>query len=195
MTQNDPKKGPSGQLDLTMVGEVVIHDGFGVAFLVLITDLGEFGLEDLIGHSAGILEFAQAVVGEDVQVAIGDCGFEGAATVVRFAVLRVREPTEEVLRTVVQRVFNEMVADTEVALTFAVDEGGAFSVEDLAHKDVAQTRFVMSQIRRGVAAVFGFCTHLGAVLMCYFSPGSIEEIGASLVRPEVETRVFAITLG
>ena len=119
-----------------MVVEVVIHDGFWVVFLVLITDLGEFGLEDLIGHSAGILEFAQAFVGEDVQVTIGDCSFEGAAAVVRFVVLGVIEPTEEVLRTVVQRVFDEMVADTEVALTFAVDEGGAFTVEDLAHEDM-----------------------------------------------------------
>ncbi len=119
-----------------MVVEVVVHDVFGVTLLVLITDTGEFGLEVLVRHSAGILEFAQAVVGEDVQVAVRNCGFELATAVVRFAVLGVREPTEEVLRTVVQRVFNEMVADTEVALTFAVDKGGAFTVEDLAHEDM-----------------------------------------------------------
>ena len=127
------------RLDLHVVGEVVVHDGFGVAFLVLITDLGEFGLEDLIGHSAGILEFAQAVVGEDVQVAIGDCGFEGAAAVIRFVVLGVREPTKQVFLGIVEWFMNEMVALSEIGFAFAVDKDITLPVEDFSHKDVAES--------------------------------------------------------
>ena len=120
------------------------HDGGGIAFgEAVFTDPGEFGLEVLIGHGAGVLEFAQALVGEDMQVTIGDDGFEGAATVVRFAVLGVIEPTEEVLRGIIERFFDEMVADTEIGLAFAVDEGRSLAVEDLAHKDMTQTRFVI----------------------------------------------------
>ena len=153
MTQNDPKKGPSGQLDLHVVIEVVIHDGFGVAFLVLITDLGEFGLEDLIGHSAGILEFAQAVVGEDVQVAIGDGGFEGAASVIRFTVLGAGEPTKQIFRGVVERFIDKVVALTGIGFTFAVEEDITLPVEDFAHEDVARVRFVPSHTRRNIPAL------------------------------------------
>lgn len=155
------------KLDLTVVGEVVGHDGGGVGFgEAVFTDPGEFGLEVLIGHGAGVLEFAQALVGEDMQVTIGDDGFEGAATVVRFAVLGVIEPAEQVLRGIIERFFDEMVTETEIGFTFAINEGGSITVEDLAHKDVTQTRFVMSQIRRGVAAIFGFRAHLWGIFMC-----------------------------
>ena len=137
MTQNDPKKGPSGQLDLTMVGTLEEHLGKGVAFLVLITDLGEFGLEDLIGHGAGILEFAQAVVGKDVQVAIRNDFFECRLTLVGDAVNGRVQPCEDVSRPIVELVTIEVVCMEGLHLSFGVDIGRAFSIESVRHKDMA----------------------------------------------------------
>jgi hypothetical protein len=108
-------------------------------------------------------------------------------------VLGVREPTEEIVRSIVERFFDEMVADTEVGFAFTVNEGRAFSVEDLTHEDVAKTRMIASQIRCRVPAIFGFCAHFGRVLMCNFLPMRIDETGASLMCPQIETRMLAIT--
>ena len=101
------------------------------------TDVFEAGLKVGIGHGARVLEFSQTLVGEEIEVAIRDEGFEGTATVIGFVVLRVREPAEEVLRTVVERIIDEVMTVTEIGFSFAIDEDFSFTVENLAHKDVA----------------------------------------------------------
>jgi len=128
------------RLDFHMVGHVGEHEvvgGAGVAVVVLGTDRFKFALEVFIGHRAGVLEFSQTLVGEEIEVTIGDEGFEGTATVIGFVVLRVREPAEEVLRTVVERIIDEVMTVTEIGFSFAIDEDFSFTVENLAHKDVA----------------------------------------------------------
>ena len=159
MTQNDPKKGLSGQLDLTMVVEVVIHDGFGVAFLVLITDLGEFGLEDLIGHSAGILEFAQAFVGESMQVAIRNCGFEGTPSAISNLVLLTGEPTEEIILAVVRQIVDEMVCNSGIKVAVFVFVVRPFTVERNTHQNMASPVSVTAQFRNSVSVRIVFVAH------------------------------------
>ena len=105
-------------------------------FLEVLAEGGKFGLELGIGEGAGILEITQAGIGEDVEVSIGDECFEGTTAVVRFVVLRVREPAEEVVRTIVERVVDEMMTVAVIGLAFAVNEYLSFTVEDLAHEDM-----------------------------------------------------------
>ena len=105
-------------------------------FLEVLAEGFEFGLEVGIGEGAGILEVAQAGIGEDVEVSIGDECFEGTTAVVRFVVLRVREPAQEVVRAVVERVVDEMMTVAVIGLAFAVNEYFSFTVEDLAHEDM-----------------------------------------------------------
>lgn len=65
------------------MGEFEVHAGVGgfevEAFL---SDGGKFAVEVFIGEGAGVLEIAQAVVGEEMQIAVGDDGFEGLAAFV-----------------------------------------------------------------------------------------------------------------
>lgn len=146
---------------------LVFHQFGGVGFgEAVFTDPGEFGLEVLVGHGARVLKFAQTLVGEDMQVTIGDDGFKGAATVVRFAVLGVIEPTEQVLRTIVQRVFDEMVADTEIRLAFAVDKGRSLAIEDLTHEDVtAILDSTTLGYRRNIPSPIFICAHCRTVFV------------------------------
>ena len=121
-----------------MVGEFVVHLGFDIDLTeVFDADGFEFGLELLVGEGARVLKLAQTVVGEAIEVAVRDDRLQGTAPFVSFAVFGSGEPTEEVLRTVVERVFDEVMADAVIRFAFTVDECRAFAVEDLAHDDVA----------------------------------------------------------
>ncbi len=160
------------------------------------TDVFEAGLEVRIGHGAGVLEFTQDGIIEAVEVAIRDEVFQGTATVVGFAVLRVREPAEEIFHAVVERVIDEVMTVTEIRFAFAVKEDLAFSVENLAHEDMAG--FVsFPTIRRGgsVPSTDRFSAPRGGVIVRYFLPAGIKKKGATFVRPKVKTRVFAIASG
>ena len=76
-----------------VVGRLIAFFGSGIEGVDLdegmvferVTDVVQFFLEVLIGEGAGILEITQALVGEDMEVTIGDEGFEGTAAVVRLA--------------------------------------------------------------------------------------------------------------
>jgi hypothetical protein len=104
--------------------------------IALLADLLQFGLEVGIGEGAGVLEVAQTGIGEDVEVSIGNEGFEGTTAVVRFVMLCAGEPAEEVVRAVVERVVDEMMTVAVIGLAFAVNEYFSFTVEDLAHEDM-----------------------------------------------------------
>ena len=106
------------------------------AVIALGADGFEFLGELLVGKDTGVLELTKAIVGDEGDITIGDDGFKGTAAFVGFAVLGIGKPTEEIFRAVVKRIFDEMVADTEVGFAFAVDEYRSIAVEDLSHDDV-----------------------------------------------------------
>ncbi len=134
-------------------GEPVVEVGSGEdagieVALAHETDVFEAGLELGIGHRARVLEFAEDGIIETNEIAIWDDVFEGTATFVSFAVLGISKPAEEVLRGIVERIIDEVMTVTEIRFPFAVKEDLAFSVENLAHEDMAG--FVsFPTIRRG----------------------------------------------
>lgn len=97
----------------------------------------EFLFEVVVREGAGILKVTQVVIGEDMEVAVGDDRLERAPTMVSDAVFGIREPTEEVLRAVVERFLDEVMTEAMVGFAVSVDEGRSFTIEDLAHEDVA----------------------------------------------------------
>jgi hypothetical protein len=123
-----------------MVGHFVAHDFVGgarVAVETILAEEVEFALEIGIGERTRVLEFAQTLVGEEMQVAIRNEVFQGTATVVGFVVLRVREPAEEIVRGIVERVIDKVMTVTEIGFAFAVKEDLSLAIENLAHEDMA----------------------------------------------------------
>ena len=102
-----------------------------------VPDVGEAGLKVLIGHRTRVLELTEDVVIEAVEVAIRDKFFQGTTAVVRFAVFGSREPAEEIFHAVVERIFDEMMADAVVRFAILVKEDFSFAIEDLTHNDMA----------------------------------------------------------
>lgn len=96
------------------VGEHEVVGGAGVDAVVLGTDRFEFALEVGIGHRAGVLEFAQTLVGKEIEITIWDDLFEGSLAGIGDTVLLTSEPREEVRRSVVEFIRNKMVAHTFV---------------------------------------------------------------------------------
>ena len=178
--------------EFDMVGDFVVHLGFDIDLVETFgADGFEFGLELLVGEGAWVLKLAQTLVGEAVEVSVGNDRFQGSATFICFAVFGSGEPTEEVLRTVIEQVFDEVMADTVIRFAFTVDEGRAFAVEDLAHDDVA-IHTVELPYARCVIPSFGlFGTTVRRIRVLQFSPVGIKEIGASLACPEFEPRMSA----
>ena len=81
------------------------------------------------------------------------------------AVFGIREPTEEVLRTVVEGFLDEVMTEAVVGFAVSVDESRSFTVENLAHDDVAGLFIVATHYGAPVAPTNGFCTHSGGVIM------------------------------
>ena len=102
-----------------------------------VLDVGEAGLEVLIGHRTRVLEFTEDGVIEAVEVAIRDESFEGSLAGIGDAMFLASQPTEEIFHAVVERILDEMVADTVVWFAISIDEDFSFAIEDLTHKDVA----------------------------------------------------------
>ena len=102
-----------------------------------VLDVCEAWLEVLIGHRTWILKLTEDGIIKAVEVAIGDNFFQGTTAVVRFAVFGSREPAEEIFHAVVERIFDEMVADAVVGFAILVKEDFSFAIEDLTHDDVA----------------------------------------------------------
>ena len=130
-------------------------------FLEVLAQGFEFGLEVGIGEGARVLEIAQAGIGEDVEVSIGNECFEGSAAVVRFVMLCAGEPAQEVVRAVVQKVFDEMMTDADIGLTISVEECRSVTVEDLAHEGMAGPGSEMTHARRVVPPFRLFFTVAG----------------------------------
>ena len=115
--------------------------------IALLADLLQFGLEVGIGEGARVLEVAQAGIGEDVEVSVGDECFEGSAAVIGFVMLCAGEPAQEIFRAVVQKVFDEMMTDADIGLTISVEECRSVTVEDLAHEGMAGPGSEMTHAR------------------------------------------------
>ena len=127
------------------LGEVV-QDGVAEGELLLDVGLffGELTLELGVGHRTGILKLAEASIGETrEEVAVGNDLFQGLAAPVSLAMLRIGKPTKEIVRTVVERIVDKVVAVAEIGFALAVDEGGTLAVEDFAHEDMAQARMII----------------------------------------------------
>ena len=184
------------RLDLHVVGHVGEHEVVGgarVDAVVLGTDRFKFALEVFIGHRAGVLEFSQTLVGEEIEVTIGDEGFEVTATVIGDTVFGVREPAEEILRTVVEGIIDEVMTVTEIGFSFAIGEDFSFTVENLAHKNVTRLS-KLSYYRPSISSTLGFGTHSRTIGVRYFLAVDVEEKGATFVRPEVKPRMFAASV-
>ena len=100
------------RLDFHMVGHVGEHEVVGgarVDAVVLGTDCFEFAQEVFIGHRARVLEFAQTLVGEEIEVAIRDDLFEGLLAGIGDRVLIEFRDTKEVVYIVVGNNAGEMV--------------------------------------------------------------------------------------
>ena len=95
-----------------MAGHVVEHEvvgGTGVDAVVLGADRFEFALEFEIGHRAGVLEFAQTLVGEEIEVTIWDDLSEGLLAGIGDRVLIEFRDTKEIIETVVGNDAGEVV--------------------------------------------------------------------------------------
>ena len=77
-------------------------------------DVGEAVLEVLIGHRTWILKLTEDGIVKATEIAVWDKFFESASAVVSFAMLGIGKPAQEVLRSIIERVFDEVVADTEI---------------------------------------------------------------------------------
>ena len=147
-----------------MFFDFFVHHSFDIDLAeVLGADGFEFGLELLVGEGARVLEFAQTLIGEAVEVAVRDDRLQGFATVVRFAVFGKGEPAKEVFRSIVERVVDEMMTLAEIRFAFTVDESRAFAVEDLAHYDVASLIFELPHGGSDIPSSFLFSAHSRAI--------------------------------
>ena len=115
--------------------------------VVLLADGFEFAKEVLVGQVTGVLEFAETLVGNEIEVAFRNNFFEGTAAFISFAVLLVSEPAEEVLRGIVEQVLNEMMADTEVWFAFSIDESWSVAIENLTHERMTGSASMMAHTR------------------------------------------------
>ena len=122
-------------------------------------------LESDIGHGARVLEFTEDSIVEAVEIAFRDDLFKGAAAIVCDTMLRVCEPAQEVLRGIVERVFDEVVADTEIGVPFSVDESLSIPVEDLSHEDMAAHASMMTHSGCNIPSVLLFFTPCRRVIM------------------------------
>ena len=101
------------------------------------TEVFHTGIEVGIGHGARVLEFTQDGIVEAAEISVGDDGFESTTAVIGYTMLLTRKPAEEVLRTVVERIFDEMVAEAEIGITFTVNKSWPLTIEDFTHEDMA----------------------------------------------------------
>ena len=103
------------------------------------------------------MEIAEIGVGELVK--ISEKVLEEAASAVGFAVCRAIEPAEEVCRTIVEGIIDEMVHLPDVGITVPVDEDRSWTIESERHEDVAGFVAEIAHVRRIVPSPFLFGTH------------------------------------
>ena len=74
--------------EFDMMGDFVVHPGFDIDLTeVFGADGFQFGLELLVGECAWVLELAQSLVGEAVEVAIRYDGAQGALACVGYPIV------------------------------------------------------------------------------------------------------------
>ncbi len=88
--------------DLLVAGDVIHLGEFGF-------DGSEFAGEGVVGKDVGVLERMQAVVREDIEVAVGDSRFDGLLTHVSDETMLAGIQTEQVVEAVVGNDAGEMV--------------------------------------------------------------------------------------
>jgi len=171
-----------------MAGHFVEHDFVGgtrVAVETIFTEEVEFALEIGIRHRAGILEFAQPFVREEMEVTIWDDGLEGALAVVCDAMLLAGEPAEEIGRTIVEQVWNEMMTDTDVGFSFVVGEGRSFAIESHCHRHVAR-QITCVQVGCGMIVAMSL-VRFGETICGFLSVG-LEEKAIGMRPPDLISR-------
>ena len=92
-------------------------------------------IEFLTGRDTRVLETAEVGVGKLVEIT--DLALEDLPPAVGFAVCRAIEPAEEVRRTVVKGIIDEMMYLSDVGFAVLADEDGTFAVMSECHEDVA----------------------------------------------------------
>ena len=114
--------------------------------IVFFGDAGEFGFEDFARGGTRVLEVTKSLVGEEMQVAVGDHFFEGTLPTIRFGVLGTRQPAEEISGLVIECIRDEMVTDTHIGLAVFILKSRSLTIERERHEDVA--RFTDSSVIR-----------------------------------------------
>ena len=85
---------------------------------------------------------------------VGQNFAEGTLTAIGFVMLFARKPAQEIRRTVVELVGDEMVTDTAIRLTpFRVEEGRTRTIESDGHEYMAWTRYTLSHTRVGCSSL------------------------------------------
>ena len=164
--------------------------------IVFFGDAGEFGFEDFARGSTRVLEVTKSLVGEEMQVAVGDHFFEGTLPTIRFGVLGTRQPTEKVGGTVVEFVWDKVVTDTHIGLAVFVLESRSRTIERESHKDV--TVFAPCTTVNRISSVHIWPARLfcRTKIMRYFLSSRIEEIAVRMTPADdtagsIEGHLFA----
>ena len=84
------------------------------------------------------MEIPQPLVGEAMQIAFGHYLLERSLSPVRFGVFGTCQPAQQVGRTVVEDIRNQVMTDTNMCFAgFRIGEGGTVTIESERHKDMA----------------------------------------------------------
>ena len=141
--------------------------GEGVAGEVLVSEGSKFGLELLTGHGSRVLELTQPLVGKETEITVRHDFFEGTLTPVRFGMLGTGQPTEEVGGLIIQRIGDEVMADTDVRAPFqtfplkgqgCVFKRGSRAIESKSHEQMAG--FTAQSTVSWITTTFPFSTSL-----------------------------------
>ena len=118
--------------------EIVGIEDTGIEVTIAhVADVGEAGLEVLIGHRTRVLEFTEDGVIEAEEIAVWDESFEGFLTVVGDTVLGTREPCKEVCFSMVFKIGVEMMTLAVIGFALAVEEYLPFTIESQSTKNMA----------------------------------------------------------
>ena len=94
-----------------------------------VADVGEAGLEALIGHRARVLKLPEDVVIEATEIAVGDEFLEPVLADIGNAVLGTREPCKKVIFAMIFKICIEMMALAVIGLALGVEEYFPFTIE------------------------------------------------------------------
>ncbi len=113
-------------------------------------------------------------------VKISEEVFKDLPSAVGFAVCRAIEPAEEVRRTIVERIVDEMVHLSDVGITVLTDEDGSGTVESERHEDVAVLAAEMAHVRRMIPSSHLFGAVCGGMRVQKFLSQRAEKIAVRM---------------